>query len=341
MVDDEVIEEVEDDIDEESILSDPSDLFDDQTESEPESEPEVVYRQRKLPHNTFIDNEAEEDNDFEEEELDEFYDQSAVEALEDDESDYEGPCNREIDAPLNAQDFADEEAIEHNDLNEMYSDLVGKEELPSEAEQTARTILIDDDSDSSVQINDPSYTNSDSSSPISSPIKTKKASKRRRARILESDDEAPNSSSPSVSKSPDVKINLPVQIIAHRQFIDSPTNDSPVVVKKKRRKVLESDGEMSTGRKPLKPLSEPQVIVLDSSIPKKGPSDPASSPGFRVASVDSPVVVKRKRAVRKLILESDDEGEEVVKSEQEPAIFVADDFDPFEDSLRAPKVDMW
>lgn len=355
VVDDDVAidQEEGDEFDEESLLSDPSDLFeDDGTESEPSSEPEIVYRQKKMPHNTFIDYEADEDNELEEDDDEDFEHLYGGgkndEIVDDDDNEYEGPCDMEIKGPLNINEYEDEEAIEHNDLNEMYGELVGREDLSSHVDEfTSHTIGLSSDTEEEEDVVDLDSSSSPNASSTEGAVVTKKSkppARRRRLMVLESEDEDENELNDTdilnqstlhndliASQSSDVLSKEPKRTRKGRQLFDLPPEDSPLIIQKKRRRlmVVESDNEMSA-RKVVNKLSENPSSFIDIT------SSPLT---ISQQTNDSPLFKKKSRkACKKIILESDDDDDE-----KEPfnnkSVMIVDEI--FESSLREPKLEGW
>ena len=322
--DDEILEESVADIDEESILSDPSDLFDNQTESEPESEPEIIYREKKLPHNPLIDDEAEEDDCYDEEEnddrdvlIEDTFDPSILDDTNEEESDYEGPRN-EITKPLNASDFVDEEAEEHNDLQEMYDGIVGQQIISSDEEE-------DDNPDQTIFLGSESDEEEDDEE--------------------ESEDECENDE--PVEDESDVN----TEILASSSPVPMSPVKAPVIIRKRRRLVVFDTDTESSVKKIIrkKRKSEVECVTLDSSLAGDNSVLSINSP---LLSCNGTSIVKpvKPRSARQLILDSDDDDDHHEVDEDVENLSPETDCLPVDlncafldpnDTLSSPHVDKW
>ena len=138
-------EEVSEESEPEEVLADPSDLFDSQTESEPEPEVGIDYALTEKPRKrcVFVDDEAVESDGNEED------DDSEYETVDDGESDDMESGSHDVDSsdsdrdksirsPLRKADYMDDEAEECNDICEVYPALRGKEQL-SDSERSSES----------------------------------------------------------------------------------------------------------------------------------------------------------------------------------------------------------
>lgn len=332
--DDEIVEESFADFNEESLLSDPSDLFENQTESEPESEPDIIYREKKLPHHPLVDFEADEDDDDELDDdrdilIEDDYDPSILDETHEVESDSEGP-RREIRQPLNASDFVDEEASEHNDLAEMYDGIVGRQIISSDEEgdeSRHRSIILDSDTEE----DDPDENgleDGETTQDISDADEGENDESCLETEIEESNDDTEILASSSTTSISPIK--------------------APVIIRKRRRLLmLDTDSESSVKkiiRK--KRRSEIELITIGSSFADGTSPLSTNSPLMTPSHSANAVKPVKPRSARKLILDSDDDDDKDNEENSSfqtncPPIDLNDAFVCPNDSLSSPRVDKW
>lgn len=229
-----------DDEDEEEILEDPSDLFDTESESEPEVD-DYVYEDKPYVRCAFIDDEAEEEGASEHSKTmlakdrdtdDEFEDFSEdSEEFEGDEAN-EDEIDKKIKRPMRLKDFREEEATEHNDLKELYGggfddesefdpekDLVGHGvgdfmSSDGEAFEISDDDMLSEESNSNLPKFSPEDVSDEEAEVIGYPSKRRSRSN---ARLIESDDESEVDGSSACKTS-----NYFAKVISITEIIDDP-----------------------------------------------------------------------------------------------------------------------